>query len=274
MSFPLSIGMTPAFYDDEHRLLRLQLRCLAQQTCRDFDIWLIDPHYQKRRAIIPEFITLRAKSRACAVHANPRIAKVLDCAIFNAVFCYSESPRIARYSCYRIVRDNWVETILTAPNEGNLDFYYHNLSADLTADVWDQVSDYPDWNAVPAFNGPNVGPILAVDNCYGNICWRRDQWLALNGTDEAFSNVAHYEDVHFNVRARNAGQKLVRRGNLMYRLAHKYGNFSHRANHPPDVSFRQACQLCRSLLEAGRWTLDDSARTFRRIVDRQIRNMQ
>jgi len=271
MTLPLSIGMTPSFYDADHRLLRLQLKCLSRQTCSDFDVWLMDPHYQKRREVIPE---LAGDYGLRLIHVpyvpNTRIAKVLDCSIFNAVFCYSESPRIARYSCYRIARESWVETILSAPDDVNVDFYYHNLSPAVSAQVWDQRSDAPDWQAVPMFTEPDTGPVPVPANCYGNICWRRDQWLALNGTDEVFTNVAHYEDMQFDIRARAAGQRVVRRVNRLYRLPHPYGRFSQRANFPPDISFREPCARCHSLLQAQRW-VEDQQEGYTRLLDRQIK---
>jgi hypothetical protein len=272
MTCPLAIGMTPAFYDAGHRLLRLQLQCLARQTCQDFEVWLIDPHFQKRQAVIPE---LAAHYGLRLVHVpyapNRRIAKVLDCAIFNAVFCYAEAPRVVRYSCYRIARPTWVETMLSAPANANVDFYYHNLPPETSAHVWDQQSDTPNWQAVPAFPERDTGPVPVPANCYGNICWRRDQWLAVNGTDEVFTNVAHYEDMQFDIRAQSAGQTVVRRANQLYRLAHSYGRFAHRANEPPDVSFREPCSRCRALLQAQRWVEDGSAEGYTRLSDRQIK---
>src|SRR5690349_8995494 len=77
-AFPLSVGMTPAYYDRNHALLRAQLRCLAEQTCKDFDVWLIDPHYSRRRSVVPE---LAEHYRLNLVHVpyqpNTHVAKIL-----------------------------------------------------------------------------------------------------------------------------------------------------------------------------------------------------
>ena len=271
MTPPLSIGMTPAFYEPEHRLLRAQLGCLARQTRRDFDVWLIDPHYQKRRTAIPE---LAERLGLRIVHvpysANTRIAKTLDCAIFNAVFCFSEAPRIARYSCYRFAREDWVESILSAPEGVNVDFYYHNVKAPHAAAVWDRTREVPDWTALPDFPDYDTDPQPVPANCYGNIVWLRDQWLALNGTDEVFTNVAHYEDLQFDIRALAAGQSVVRRANRLFRLEHSYGRHSHRADHPPDVPFREPCPRCRELLRGRRW-VEDMGDGCARLPDDQVK---
>jgi hypothetical protein len=36
--YPLTVAMTPSFWDDGHMLLRTQLKCLSRQTCRDFSV--------------------------------------------------------------------------------------------------------------------------------------------------------------------------------------------------------------------------------------------
>ena len=100
LNYPITVSMTPAFYDREHMLLRAQLKCLYKQTVMDFDVWLIDPHYNKRKDIIPELsdkfgLDIKHIPYSPALH----IAKRYDCAIFNATFVYSPSPITVRDSC-------------------------------------------------------------------------------------------------------------------------------------------------------------------------------
>ena len=272
MSYPLSVSMTPSFYDAEHMLLRAQLKCLAQQTVKDFDVWLVDPHYSKRKTVVPEL----AQRFGLDIKHVPywpctRVAKLLDCAVFNAAFCYSQSPMCARFSCYRFVRPCFVETVLSAPEGVNVDFFFHAVGPDLLGDtdkhkaVWDFGSENVNWAAVPTETGYDSQgrvvperslarwysdsdqdtPVITVpDNLYGNIAWLRKQWLAVNGTNEVVTNTVHWEDIDFDVRAGLAGQKVVRRAHVMYRLYHQYGAFSQRSNVEVDVPCRKPCERC------------------------------
>ena len=86
---PLTVAMTPSFWDDAHMLLRAQLRCLAEQRNRDFDVMLVDPHYRKRRTVVPELAEIYGLEIAhIPYEPNVHVAKKLDCAIFNAAYCY------------------------------------------------------------------------------------------------------------------------------------------------------------------------------------------
>lgn len=283
--FPLTIGMTPAFYDQDNILLRTQLNCLSKQTVKDFDVWLIDPHYAKRKDIIPE---LSERYKLNIVHVpyapNIYISKLLDCSIFNAVYCYSRAPRIVRYSCYRFVRPDFVDRILSSQENVNLEFYSLNVGQCLDEErrrkngedieyskhkiVWNFESDEVNWNKIP--DGPGVdnhgqytgdennslarwGTEAMVDtdiistplNCYGNIMWWRHLWFDINGTNEVFTNFEHWEDCDFCVRAKIADHKVKRLSKLMYRLYHTYGKYSQRSNVEVDVPLRPMCDKCK-----------------------------
>tara|TARA_Y100000310_G_C20669379_1_gene809380 strand:+ start:145 stop:1386 length:1242 start_codon:yes stop_codon:yes gene_type:complete len=173
IGYPLSISMTPSFYDKENMLLRAQLKCLSTQTVKDFDVFLIDCHYDKRRDVIPEL----ANKFNLDIKHIPYIpakhhAKFYDCAIFNASYIYSPSTRNARYSCYRFVKNDYVKKILDAPEGVNVDFYYrtteevsiinalkeekaknieklHSYYIELCNSVWQFESEDIDWSKLP-----------------------------------------------------------------------------------------------------------------------------
>ena len=263
MTYPLTVSMTPAFYSPGDWLLKAQLRCLSEQTNKDFDVYVIDPHYSKRVNLIPE---LAVHYRLALVHIpykpNVHIAKRLDCAVFNAAYCYSESPRIVRYSCWRFVRPDFTDICLTEST--NVDFYYHDCSpptrntahpeTNHNTDIWNFGSDEVHWNMVPESGQPGAswGPDrrqpaqFMPPNCYGNYMIFRDQWLRINGCNEVFTNNEHYEDVEFCIRARNARMQCSRVPSQMYRLQHRYGSYSGRANAPPDWSFKSPCRECQA----------------------------
>ena len=268
--------MTPAFWDKDQLLIRAQLRCLAEQTFKDFDVWLIDPHYQKRKGIVPELAEIYGLS---LIHVpwvpNTAVAKWLDYSIVNAVYCYSESPLVARYFCYRFVRPGFAESIMAVPSGVNVDFYSLNIGPDLreTYDgaahvrhkkVWDFDGDRVHWDEVPPESGmravgfaperslacwppqydmdAGVGPFPL--DASGNIMVWRENWLDLNGTNEVFTNREHWEDMDWDVRANRAGQTAVRRTHLMYRLHHEYGRYSGRSTIEFDVPLRRPCGRC------------------------------
>jgi len=260
----LTIGMTPAFLYPGDMLLAAQLRCLSEQEARDFNVLLVDAHYQKRKGYIPE---LAERYKLNITHVpyvpNLHVAKRLDCAVFNAPYCYSESPKIVRYSCWRFARPDFTKVCLESKT--NVDFRFHSIEptskenthpdTNHNTDIWDMTSDVVKWDKVSRKAGVGGGTWgsdsdkdgdadLFPTNAYGNYMVFRDQWLKLNGCDEAFTNVAHYEDMDFCARARNAGMKCSRRAHRLYRIHHWYGNHSGRANIPTDHAFKQNCPEC------------------------------
>src|SRR5689334_11073649 len=156
MIYPLAVSMTPAFFFEGDWLLRAQLKCLSEQTFKGCDVLLVDRHYQKRKGYIPE---LASRYKLNVVHVpympNPHIAKFLDCAVFNAAYCYSESPRIVRYSCWRFVRPDFTKACIDA--KSNVDFRFHSISppnfegrndnseTNHPRQIWDMKSDDVNW---------------------------------------------------------------------------------------------------------------------------------
>jgi len=279
---PLTVSMTPAFrYGGENDwLLRAQLRCLSEQEFKDFDVLIVDPHFNKRRSYMPE---LQQRYNLNVVHVpyrpNQRVASRLDCAVFNAPYLFSESPRIVRYSCWRFVRPNF--TKLCVESNTNVDFRFHSISprnfvgqdsnneTNHPTDIWDGKSDVVQWNNVPThagMGGATWGDDADVDafetlmplNAYGNYCVSRKDWLSINGTDEVFTRVCHYEDMDFTQRAYNAGIRCERKAHVLYRLSHNYGNHSGRANEPTDHPLTKNCPECEracQVLEPNRFDL-------------------
>lgn len=264
MSRPLTVSMTPAFLFEGDWLLRAQLRCLSEQVAKDFDVVIIDHHYSKRAGYMPE-LAIHYKLNITHIPYKPNtfVAKKLDCSIFNAPYCYSESPRIVRYSCWRFVRPDFTKICLESPT--NVDFRFHSVhptspvnthpDTDHNTDIWNKMSDVVNWDKIPEhakIAGATWGKDSDIDapvelfptNCYGNYMVFRDQWLDINGCEEAFTNTAHYEDMDFCIRARNKGMVCSRKAHKLYRLHHWYGNHSGRANIPPDHQFKHNCPAC------------------------------
>jgi hypothetical protein len=255
--------MTPSFFFNGDWLLRAQLRCLSEQLDKDFDVCLIDSHYSKRASLVPQYAE---HYRLNIVHIpympNIRVAKRLDCAIFNAPYMYSESPRIVRLSCWRFVRPDF--TKICSESKSNVDFYFHNCEPSRPEDahpdtahalpIWDMTSDVVNWGSVPRCGSPGAAwthhsetdakAELMPLNCYGNYMIFRNTWLQLNGCNEVFTNNEHWEDQDFCARARNLGVQCARSSNKMYRLHHYYGGHSGRSNVPTDHEFKKPCAAC------------------------------
>jgi hypothetical protein len=277
---PLTISMTPSFMYEGDWLLRAQLRCLSEQTVKDFDVLIVDPHFSKRSGYMKE---LAEHYKLHIVHVpytpNQHIAKRLDCAVFNAAYCFSESPRIVRYSCWRFVRPDFTKVCLES--ETNVDFYFHscdplnrenrddNSATNHDTKIWNFGSDVVNWGEIPQRAGvpgaswnsdsdKDAFPALFPLNCYGNYMVFRKDWLSLNGCDEVFTNLLHYEDLDFCIRANNAKLTCSRKAHILYRLHHWYGSFSGRANIKPDHEFKRCCAECervQSVLEPNRFDL-------------------
>lgn len=252
MIYPLTVSMTPAFMFPGDFLLKAQLSCLRAQINNEFDVLLVDPHYQKRKDYISD---LASHYNLHLVHVpyrpNQAIAKRLDCAVFNAGYCYSESPRIVRLSCWRFIRPDFTEICQNSPT--NMDFYSNNCKpspehthpqTNHDTSIWTMNDDRVHWENVPHFAEVDRPPGLMPANCYGNYMIFREQWLSINGTDEVFTNTEHFEDINFCCRARSAGFQCARTANKLYRLHHWYGSFSGRANIAPDFEFKKPCERC------------------------------
>lgn len=258
----LTVSMTPAFYYEGDWLLKAQLRCLSEQTNKDFTVLIVDPHYSKRIAYMDE---LASHYNLQIVHVpymgNTHVGKFLDCAVFNAAYCYSESPRIVRYSCWRFVRPNFTDICLNS--KSNVDFYFHSINApninalnEITNhnnEIWDFGSDEVHWDKIPVAGEPgatwthhsevDAPETLFPKNAYGNYMVFRKDWLKVNGCNEAFSST-HFEDMDHVLRMRNAGITCERKSSVMYRLHHFYGSHSGRSNVPVDHPHKKPCEQC------------------------------
>ncbi len=259
----LTVGMTPSFFFPGDWLLRAQLKCLSQQVFKNFDVYLMDSHYSKRVDLVPRYAD---EYKLHIVHVpykpNTRVAKRLDCAIFNAPYLYSESPRIVRLSCWRFVKPDFTEICAECPT--NVDFYFHNCEPKCSEDahpetahpvsIWNMKSDVVNWDQIPQCGAAGAAWTLDSEedakaelmplNCYGNYMIFRNTWLQLNGCDEVFTNNEHWEDQDFCSRARNLGVQCARVSHKMYRLHHRYGVHSGRSNVPTDYAFKRPCENC------------------------------
>lgn len=259
----LTVGMTPSFFFDGDWLLRAQLKNLSVQEDKDFDVVLIDSHYQKRKDLVPQYAEYYKLNLIHVPYTpNLHVAKRLDCAIFNAPYMFSESSKIVRFSCWRFVRPNF--TKLCNEATCTTDFYFHNCNPKNEADthpltnhsvsIWDMTNDVVNWQNIPKTNEPGCAwthhsdqdesAQLMPANCYGNYMVPRALWLQLNGCNEVFTNNEHWEDQDFCLRARNLGVQCQRKSHVMYRLHHYYGSFAGRSNVPTDFSFKKPCAAC------------------------------
>jgi hypothetical protein len=259
----LTVGMTPSFFFEGDFLFKAQLKCLSEQKYKDFDVYAIDPHYSKRKDLVPQYAN---QYKLNIVHIpympNTHIAKRLDCAIFNAPYMYSESNRIVRLSCWRFVTPDFTD--ICAESKSNCDFYFHNCSPknqnDIHPDtghsisIWNMNSDNVNWCSIPKINESgcswtehseaNEKEQLMPLNCYGNYMIFRNEWLEINGCDEVFTNNEHWEDQDFCLRARKFGSRCARFSKKMFRLHHYYGSHSGRSNIVPDHVFKKPCEAC------------------------------
>lgn len=260
--YPLTVSMTPSFLMEGDSLFKAQLRCLSEQEFKDFDVYVIDPHFEKRKSYMPE---LAAHYNLNIKHVpyipNLQNARIIDCSIFNAAYCYSESPRIVRYSCWRFVRPNF--TRICVESEVNCDFYFHSIEPSSingynpatghNTDIWDFGSDEVHWDKMPKcgekgatwtyHSEVDADATLFPKNAYGNYMVFRKDWLALNGCNESFVST-HFEDICFTLRARNLGLMCKRNALVMYRMHHQYGSHSQRSNIPVDYPTKKPCEQC------------------------------
>jgi hypothetical protein len=269
----LTVGMTPSFFSEGDNLFKAQLKCLSEQENKDFDVFVIDCHYSRRKDLIPQY---KDYYKLNIIHIpykpNLNIAKKFDCAIFNAPYMYSEAPRVVRLSCWRFVTPDFTKICSESPD--NCDFYYNDCVPKNPEDahpitnhsvsIWNPENDFIDWSAIPQPGEPgclwkeNTDPKkfkmqgslkyeprqIIPKSCYGNYMIFKKEWLELNGCDEVFSNGEHWEDQDFVIRARKYGTLCLRFPRKLYRLHHLYGNYSGRSNIPVDYTFKPPCDSC------------------------------
>lgn len=260
----LTVAMTPSFFFEGDWLFKAQLRCLSEQINKNFTVLVVDAHFNKRKNYMSELSNLyNLQIVHVPYQPNPNVAKLLDCSIFNAPYCYSESPRIVRYSCWRFVRPDFTDICLNS--ECNVDFYFHSIEPTNeenkhpetahNTDVFNFGSDEVNWNKIRKSGEEGAtwthhsevdsAESLFPKNAYGNYMVFRKDWLNLNGCEEHFSTT-HFEDMDFTLRARNLGLTCKRKALKLYRLHHYYGSHSNRSNSETDYSFKNPCQNCKS----------------------------
>jgi len=120
-------------------------------------------------------------------------------------------------------------------------------------------SDVVDWSAVPSRAGEKGATwgrdsdadeptALFPRNAYGNYMVFRDQWLSINGTNEAVTNTCHYEDIDFCVRARNAKLVCSRKAQKLY----QYIDTSDYYSNPVDPDCRSWMNIPFTLADADK----------------------
>lgn len=250
---PLTYAVTLADWTPKQDMLRMMLKSLEDQTCKDFDVVLADHHYNARKDTVKE---LEAKCSFKIHHVPiipaPHVAKhYIDCSVFNVGWLLSEAERCVRYSEWRFLNPKLTETILGEPKDSFLDFYFHNIPE--TPKLWDRDTGLISWDEVPEFNDKVEEMEQIPLNCYANNTISREQWTKVNGFNEVDFNFFHWEDIDYNARCRNAGFVGKRIPNMVVRIDHPYGHEKNRANRPCEKPFKQPCESCEAMITYVRY---------------------
>lgn len=266
----LTVYLPTSYYTRDAWSLRLQFHCLAQQTVRDFDVVLLDPHYRKRWGTVRELADIYGLTVThYPYECNQNVSKFHDWTMLNSAFAMIEAKRLLRMSCYRVFKPNMVELVLNTPAPHNIDFGYCPIAANHRAVRPDATVDFDLLPPKAARLHPRhsryvsgtdqqevIGPMppegqteattLVTLQCFGNGAWWREQWLRVNGICEAFTAGTTCEDIEYDVRAAADGQTVTYRDDCpMYRLEHGKGpSLCYASPIPPDRALRPPCEQC------------------------------
>jgi len=241
---PLTFAVTLADWSENQDMLRMMLASLKRQTRKDFNVILVDHHYQARKGAVRE---LRGECDFEVLHMPhfpaPHVAKrYMDCSVFNAGWVMSEAERCVRFSEWRFLKSDFVATLLAEKAEAFVDFYFHEIPEG--ADVWDRERARIKWENVGDYPEKFELFFRTPSNCFANNALSRELWLDVNGFNEVSFNFFHWEDIDYDARCGHAGYSGKRIPNQMFRIHHQYGSLQNRAKREMELPFKSLCARC------------------------------
>lgn len=192
-------------YDD------YQLNSLANQTCKSFNLLFVDPHCSDQRKLkIEEFQKkFGIKSLYFPYQRDPH-PRTWDWAIMNVPFMLMENSHILRYQQHRIIHKKLIEEVIKSEENKGFQRFNCEFNETLFPLMNDEKGHLTSgYNKLPieyslkesCFTGEITSSIQNdPGSCYGDWCLKIEDFLKINGVDEATTAVYHFEDIDFNLR--------------------------------------------------------------------------
>ncbi len=212
----VSYIMATFFYVDG--LLESQLLNLNNQTNKNFEVVIVDPHFFKR-----DISSLVDKLSYNVIHvpfyANLKVPKCFDYSIFNNGFLLSNTEKVVIFQDWRYVHPNLTSLIIENYSYDFIDLYwqmpgpyYYNIFDNKVMNM--EKDDYVGDSSIDDIYGMlKNGDYVNIDiedltnrdsfQSWGHYCINKSLWIEVNGIDEVSTNTKHYADLDINRRLNN-----------------------------------------------------------------------
>ena len=265
-----SFVMAPFYLVDDDDLLRVQLINLNNQTNKNFEVIIPDPHYSKRSWMNNFVENLDYNVIQFPYVSNVKIPKSFDYCIYNNAVLMSNTNKIVPFNDWRFCHHDLVKYLYNLKQYKFIGFKWQVLYKDenLVTGHDGAKSNYPKSTIDISLNEaakmyttgnyPNIKNEMYflntfINDCWGHYCMDRDLWMIVNGVDEVATNTRKYADLDFNTRLeeyfrRNRMQiKIPMIKNVMVRIMHNCGHGFAGSNESlsfqPNMSHLECCFL-------------------------------
>jgi hypothetical protein len=212
----VSYIMATFFYVDN--LLESQLLNLNNQSNKNFEVIIIDPHFFKRD--ISELVNkLDYNVIHVPFYPNLKVPKCFDYSIFNNGFLLANTEKVVIFQDWRYIHQELTNLIIQNYNYEFIDLYwqmpgpyYYNIFNDNMMDM--ETGEYVGNSSIDEISSMlKYGNYFNLDieelpnrdvfQSWGHYCINKSLWIDVNGIDEVSTNTKHYADLDINRRLNN-----------------------------------------------------------------------
>jgi len=229
-------------------LMRAQLLNLNCQNRFDFQVVIVDSHYQKRREDVE---ALRPKLRYDLLHVpyvpDVSVPRDLDYAAWNQAALLARGSHVAMFLDWRFAAPCYLDVI----------DYCTQTWPDRVIDCgWEVLGTTGHSDIIPRAGNPMALPTCEANwsdertcplTIYGNWVIERKRFIALGGINEVLGSSYHFIDVDLGVRMVTARIQCRVVRNILYREWHddekvqRVGYSKVAPDVPPNENHRQCC---------------------------------
>lgn len=204
----LSYLMVPMYYVEG--LLESQLLNLSYQTNQNFEVIIVDPHYNKREKSLQKlFGYLKYNIVYSRYYPHPTIPKQYDYSLWNNCVLLSNTDSVTLFQDFRyshpeltsffiINKEKYLKIEWQVCNGVETNIKNGNNFIDINKkDIQDMClcGIYPE--------SINIEKKSTILNNWGHYIINKDLWIELNGIDEHITSLHHYADLDLNARMTN-----------------------------------------------------------------------
>ena len=208
----ISILTTNIFYGEDH--IHSIIKCLSQQTYKDFEWVYIDGHYNKNKMLVENLCqeyNIKDYIHAPSCKAE-HVGRTYHWELYNNALLLSNNDLFLRVGIHRWIHPTVIEIAAEK-------YYNENIFIELPhiESSYDQYGDDINSHLSPSFGSE----IETLCSTAGMFSFTKNQMIDINGNNEAALLIYRFEDAELNARLEHArGIRSVRVDNAMFRFKH------------------------------------------------------